>query len=200
MASKKEIRSYFVVNNTGKDSHISKKPRLSNSEIVDSVTDNVCRAELEMPREEVKQRVARKETYESIPDKIRKEVGRYALINGTKASIDQYSKIYPKYTFKRTTVNTWKAKCKNNKEGPLAKNSGRPNVLSNELLKKTKDIVIGTRQASTVISRRMVIAIGTGVVKANEPNLLEEYGGHLELTEDWARHLLKSMEWVNRKN
>ena len=38
-----------------------------------------------------------------------------------------------------------------------------------------------------------------GVVKANEPDLLKEHGGHLELTEDWARHLLKSMEWVKRK-
>ena len=35
--------------------------------------------------------------------------------------------------------------------------------------------------------------------KANEPDLLKEHGGHLELTEDWARHLLKSMEWVKRK-
>ena len=38
-----------------------------------------------------------------------------------------------------------------------------------------------------------------GVVKANEPDLLKEHGGHLELTEDWARHLLKSMKWVKRK-
>ena len=38
-----------------------------------------------------------------------------------------------------------------------------------------------------------------GVVKANEPDLLKEHGGHLELTEDWARRLLKSMEWVKRK-
>ena len=38
-----------------------------------------------------------------------------------------------------------------------------------------------------------------GVVKANEPDLLKEHGGHLEQTEDWARHLLKSMEWVKRK-
>ena len=38
-----------------------------------------------------------------------------------------------------------------------------------------------------------------GVVKANEPDLLKEHGGHLELTEDWARHLLNSMEWVKRK-
>ena len=33
------------------------------------------------------------------------------------------------------------------------------------------------------------------VVKANEPNLLKEHGDHLELTYDWARHLLKLMEW-----
>ena len=29
--------------------------------------------------------------------------------------------------------------------------------------------------------------------------MLKEHGGDLELTEDWARHLLKSMEWVKRK-
>jgi len=33
----------------------------------------------------------------------------------------------------------------------------------------------------------------------NEPDLLKEHGGHLELTDDWTRHLLKSMEWVKRK-
>ena len=38
-----------------------------------------------------------------------------------------------------------------------------------------------------------------GVVKANKPDLLKEHGGHLEQTEDWARHLMKSMEWVKRK-
>ena len=38
-----------------------------------------------------------------------------------------------------------------------------------------------------------------GVVKANEPDLLKEHSGHLELTEDCAWHLLKSMEWVKRK-
>ena len=38
-----------------------------------------------------------------------------------------------------------------------------------------------------------------GVVKTNEPDLLKEHGGHLELIEDWTRHLLKSMEWVKRK-
>ena len=45
----------------------------------------------------------------------------------------------------------------------------------------------------------MVTAIGTGVVKGNEPNLLKEYGGTLELTEIWARTVLNSMDWVKRK-
>ena len=54
------------------------------------------------------------------------------------------------------------SKCKNTKENTLNKNSGRPNLLSDELFQKTKDI-IGTRNAGTVISRRLVIAIGTGL-------------------------------------
>ena len=37
------------------------------------------------------------------------------------------------------------------------------------------------------------------MVKANEPNLLKEFGGHPELTDDWALHLLKSIAWVKRK-
>ena len=46
--------------------------------------------------------------------------------------------------------------------------------------KKIKDVIIGSRLARTVISRKMVVAIGTGVVKANnEPKILREF----ELTE-----------------
>ena len=38
------------------------------------------------------------------------------------------------------------------------------------------------------------IIIIVGVVKAIEPNVLKEYGNHLELTTDWARHLSKRRE------
>ena len=48
--------------------------------------------------------------------------------------------------------------------------------------------------ASTVISRKMVIAIATGVIKANDPKILREFGESLELTEGWARSVLKSMD------
>ena len=45
-----------------------------------------------------------------------------------------------KYDQKRISVNKWKSKFKNNKEGTLAKNSNRPNPLNEELLLKAKDV------------------------------------------------------------
>ena len=47
-------------------------------------------------------------------------------------------------------------------------------LLSDALLKKTRYIIVESRLTGTVITRRMVIAIGTGVVKANDPNLLKK--------------------------
>ena len=40
--------------------------------------------------------------------------------------------------------------------------------------------------AGGVISRKMVIAIGTGVIKANFLSKLKDFGGHIALTEGWA--------------
>ena len=54
--------------------------------------------------------------------------------------------------------------------------------------------------AGGVISRKMVIAIGTGVIKANCPSKLKDFGGHIALTEGWARGVLKSIEWSKRKS
>ena len=39
-----------------------------------------------------------------------------------------------------------------------------------------------------------VLPFITGVIKANKPNLLKEFRGHLELMDDLARHFIKSME------
>ena len=53
--------------------------------------------------------------------------------------------------------------------------------------------------AGGVISRKMVIAIGTGVIKASCSSKLKDFGDHIALTECWARVELKSMEWSRRK-
>ena len=67
------------------------------------------------------------------------------------------------------------------------------------MLKKNKDIIVGSRLAGTAISRKMVIAIATGVIKANDPNILRESGRSLELTEGWVCSILISMDWVKGK-
>ena len=42
--------------------------------------------------------------------------------------------------------------------------------------KNIKDIGLGTRMAGGVINRCQLINIATGVARANNPNLLKEYG------------------------
>ena len=37
------------------------------------------------------------------------------------------------------------------------------------------------------------MAIGNGVVRSTRPTLFKENGGPLELTEDWGRGIIKSM-------
>ena len=53
--------------------------------------------------------------------------------------------------------------------------------------------------AGRVINRCQLISIGTGVVRANNPNLLKEYGGNLVLSDKWARGVLKQLTWRKRK-
>ena len=81
----------------------------------------------------------------------------------------------------------------------MHRRKARPNLLDYEFLVKVKDLVTGVHMAGGLISRKMVIAIGTGVIKANFPSKLKDFGGHIVLTERWARGLLKSMEWSKRK-
>ena len=68
----------------------------------------------------------------------------------------------------------------------MHRRKGRPNFLDDEFLVKMKDMVTGVCMDGGVISRKMVIAIGTGVIKANFLSKLKDFGGHIALTEGWA--------------
>ena len=76
---------------------------------------------------------------------------------------------------------------------------GWPNLRSDDLIAKVKTIMIGTCTARIAISRCIVMAVGNGAVKSNNPILFKENGGSLQLTEDRARGVLRSMKWVKRK-
>ena len=46
----------------------------------------------------------------------------------------------------------------------------------------------------------MFINIDNGVLEANDLNILSKFGGYITLTEDWARGISQSIDWVKRKD
>ena len=121
----------------------------------------------------------------------------YAKVHGTASAIKKFSSKYAKYNFNRTTVNSWKAQCKI--ANLTFKKAGRPNLLDETLLKKVKDIAIGTRAAGGVIDRKQILNIAKDVVRANNPNVLKESGGSLDLADRWARDVLNQLSGANAK-
>ena len=103
--------------------------------VLTSVTENVTSAELAYAEEEMQKTYERPKIYQAeIPAKIKK-VGLYARDFGTALAIKKFTTKYPKYSFIRTTVNTWKKKC-NNDDWTVIKRIGRANLLDSGMLKK----------------------------------------------------------------
>ena len=82
--------------------------------LVASATDDVSQSELMMVQNEIKKLTQVRKHYNKIvPETIKRqsrEVGKYTLLHGTKARAEQFNKVYPKYTFVRTTIKNWKLK------------------------------------------------------------------------------------------
>ena len=110
-------------------------------------------AELHTISEEVKSSVQPRRHYNtSVPERIRNEVGEYALINGTKSALEKFNTKYPQYTFLRTSVNNWKKKIENDKKQNIVTviaKKGRPNLLDDETLAKVRDGITGIRLKKT---------------------------------------------------
>ena len=150
------------------------------------MTESVTSVEFPNTEEQMQKKYELTQKYQvRIPAKIKKKVGLHARDFGAASAIKKFTTKYPKYSFIRTTVNIWKKKC-NDGGLTVIKRIGRPNLLDAGMLKKFKDIALGTRIPGGVIRRRQLIIIAAGVARANNPNLLKEYGSHLMLTDKWA--------------
>ena len=110
------------------------------------------------------------------------KIGNHALTFETLSAIIIFSVKFPKFTFTSTLVNNWKSKFKTGGDNFLFKKVGRPNLLDDNLIKKVKDTAIEIRQAGGVINRRKIVNIAKVVVRANNPHILKEFGGTVELT------------------
>ena len=71
--------------------------------------------------------------------------------------------------------------------------------MSNELTTQVKSVLHNLRVSGGAVTRKTVIVIGNGVLKARCPEILAENGGSITLTTKWARGLLKSLDWVKKR-
>ena len=136
------MRSHFVkTDNTNKEtSSSSEKASLS----IQSSSNIAGETEIEYVQQQIKKQAAKPaEHYGNIPSKIKGEIGSYALSHWTKAAIDCFSKVYTKYSHKRTMVNGWKERS-GKKDLHSTGKRGRPNLVDDEMLEKTKDVIMGS--------------------------------------------------------
>ena len=71
--------------------------------------------------------------------------------------------------------------------------------MGDELTTEVKSILHNLRISGRAVTRKTVIAIGNGVLKVRCLEMLEENDGSITLTTKWARGVLKSLDWVNRR-
>ena len=185
--NKEKFLLYFKKNEKIVDHENDNEVKITN--VIKLATSDITNAELTLVAKEIQKSCNQKVKYQkAVPETIKKEVGMYAKVYGTAWAVKVFSSKYAKYNFNRTTVNYCKAKCK--VTNPIFKKAGRPNLLDKTLLKKGKDVTIGKRAASRIINRKQILNIAKGIVRANNPNALKEFGGSLDLTDRWTRDVL----------
>ena len=113
MAKIRDLRDFYKTvtkKNNGKSDN--KAPSF-----LSSASGSVNQAEISIISNEIKSYTQPRKNYNtSVPERIKNEVGEYALIYGTKSALEKFGKKYPKYTFIRTSVNNWKKKIEKDKK------------------------------------------------------------------------------------
>ena len=81
---------------------------------------------------------------------------------------------------------------------PTAKR-GRKLLLGESLDKEIQQYIKRLRDSSTGISSSIVLAAAEGYIMQRNKTVLVQYGGHVELTRDWALSLLTQLGFVKRR-
>ena len=68
-----------------------------------------------------------------------------------------------------------------------------------DLDSNVQDYIRKLRLAGVVVNRAIVIAAAMGIVEHNNPSLLCEHGGTIQLGKKWADSLMTRMNYVKRK-
>ena len=81
----------------------------------------------------------------------------------------------------------------------ISKKTGRPFLLGAELDEQVKQCLNHLRTSGGIVNTTITQGVAVGIVKNAESNLLVINGGHILMTESWAKSLLSRMGFVKRR-
>ena len=142
---------------------------------------------------------------------IRADIGKYACQHGITAAAIYFSKKLENEVCTSTVQSIKKAYLEGVREKRLAldegdvtslpsKKRGRPIMLGKELDQKVQMYLHKVREGGGVVTARIAIAAARGIILAADRSMLAEFGGHINLTTQWAYSLLGRMHFVQRKS
>ena len=145
----------------------------------------------------------------------RASIGRYAAVHGPIRAVEYFSKtmktVLPEMMVRRFKKEYLKEVSKKVSTSEVTssgmptvkalptKDQGRPLLLGQEIDKIVQEYVNNLRIAGVPVTTAIVMGAAKGIVAAKNCSLLKENGGHLEITNTWAKSLLKRMNYVKRK-
>ena len=151
----------------------------------------------------------------------RLEIGKYAAENGTAAAVRKFNRrTTVTKPLNESTVRGLKRKyedvlkekkrtvsvedIENNPEALQihalpAKKWGRPVALGEDLDQQLQVYVCALRSAGAVVNTAIVRAAARRIVSSTNCSQLYEFGGHLTLSKEWGKSVLRRMGFVKRK-
>ena len=142
--------------------------------------------------------------------KLRAEIGKYASTHGVQAASNHFSwklsKNIPKPTVRSISKAYMESLRQKRKVGSSAevktlpaKKRGRLLMLGEDIDKQLQLYLQKVRDQGGVITASVVVAAARGILLSNDRSKLVEFGGHIELSRQWAYSVLTRMKFVRRK-
>ena len=137
---------------------------------------------------------------------LKAEIGKRAAECGVVLTLRRYLKDHPtlkESTWKNVYTQEIKRRIKSGdsatiQELPVGRR-GRPLLLGDELDKQVQRYVIDFRERSSVVNTAIVVACAEAIVKNKDSNLLSDNGGHIVLTNNEVKSILRCVGFVKRK-
>ena len=154
---------------------------------------------------------AKRQEYQKKSLEMKTKIAKFAVENGIKAAVNKFQDKVPNAPENwNNTIRDWKNSYlrelrKKRKAGdtedivlPVMKR-GRPLLIGDELDEQVQAYIKDLRKSHATVNTAIVISAAEGIVRGHDASLLSSNGGSLDVSKDWAKHLMKRMGFSKRK-